>query len=84
MASVYYIGNGGGYEVVVTLAASHGEGRVPIRLTTELKPGESKTVEPVSFAMLEGPVVLEIERADEELSGTVMPYATALSAPAPE
>jgi hypothetical protein len=81
-ASVYYIDSNGSYEVVVTLATLHGEERVPIRLTTELEPGESKTVEVGSFDMSENPAVLEIERADDELSATLMPYAAAHSAPA--
>jgi SAM-dependent methyltransferase len=62
-ASVYYIDNGGSYEVVVTMVALHGEERVPIRLTTELDPGESKTVEVGSFDTSEDLAVLEIERA---------------------
>lgn len=81
-ASVYYIDNGGSYEVVVTMAALHGEERAPIRLTTDLEPGESKTVEVGSFDMSVDLAILEIERADEGLSATVMPYAAALSTPA--
>lgn len=80
-ASVYYIDSGGSYEVVVTLATLHGEERVPIRLTTQLQPGERQTVEVGSFDMSENPAVLEIERTDDGLSVDV-PSSTAQKAQA--
>jgi hypothetical protein len=72
-ASVYYIDSGSSYEVVVTLATLHGEERVPIRLTTQLQPGERNTVVVGSFDMSEDPAVLEIERTDDGLSVNVPP-----------
>jgi hypothetical protein len=81
-ASVYYIDSGGRYEVVVTLAALHGEERVPIRLTTQLQPGERKTVEVGSFDMSENLAVLEIERTDDGLLVDV-PSSTVRKANAP-
>jgi hypothetical protein len=66
-ASVHYTDNGETYGVVITLAALHGERRVPIRVSTALAPGQTGTVAIGSFDMKEDPALLVIERTDDGL-----------------
>jgi hypothetical protein len=80
-ASVHYTDDGEIYGVVVTLAALHGEGRVPIRVSTGLLPGQTGTVEIGSFDTEKEPASLVIERTDDGLL-VYVPSSKIIAAPA--